>query len=166
MTRTLFLVFALLYAGIGCAATFGDFTFDVEPSLPVAGAPFDIRVGVAAGSCHRLAPLLPTTALGEHIIRVEVVTSDMCTSNPAQERTYAMPPLAAGSYTFRYALCGVTVFGYSCAALGDETVTVVPAEAAGDIRVVPTLSESGVAVTALIVLLAAFVSLVEQSRRS
>lgn len=166
MIRTALLVFSVFYSGILWAGTFDKFSFTVLPASPVAGEPFSIKVNVVAGSCHQLSPLLPITNLGADIIRVEVVISDICTVNPAQERVYQIPPLAAGEYTFRYAFCGVTVLGYSCTTIGEDTVVVSPGSVPARPHAVPTSSWAGMAATVLFVLLAAFARLIGQERKS
>lgn len=143
MRALLFLV--ALMAAMPCVAQqANNFTFTVLPSSPIAGQGFQVRVGLAALSCYRLPPSLPTTDLGNNVIRFDVIVPDSCAAFPQQEATYPVGGLAAGQYTFRYALCPqfVPPIPNSCSTLTEQSVTVGGGASVGSIPTIGVLGEA------------------------
>lgn len=142
------------------------YKFTVLPSSPEAGRPFNIRVNVAASSCHVLQPLFPASPQGSNTFRFEVVITDGCIPNlPAQERLYEIAPLPAGLYVFRYAFCGSGVFGYNCTTIREANVSVAPGAVARQVHTVPAWSWGGKASMIALMVFGAFASLQELSSR-
>lgn len=159
MNRIVAAIFLVFLSGFARGATPNDYTFTLIPASPTAGEPFALRVDVAPGGCWPLHPLLPVSPQGSNVLRLEIVISDMCTPNlPAQERTYEIASLGAGAYTFRYAFCGPTMFGYTCTDVRDVPVTVVAEALSARPHTVPIWSRAGMVATVALFVLAALAS--------
>lgn len=154
MTRILLFLGLCLQAGIAVCSVAEDFTFTVIPSSPTSALPIRLQVDVESGSCYRLPTFLETTRPGDNIVQFEILIDDTCAPNlPSQQEVYNVGPFAAGQYVFRYALCGVTMSGYTCTIL-HSTPIVVGLHAAPQPSVVP--SNGIVSAALLLVLIVAF----------
>ena len=156
MNRMAMMLVLVLFSGFLHAGTSDKYSFAVLPPSPIAGESFSINVSVSEGSCHVLLPIFPVSPQGSNVIRFEVVVGDTCTPNlPAQERTYSIGPLDVGSYTFRYAFCGSTVFGYNCSTIRESAVTVVPGAVSPRAHTVPIWSLAGMGTAIVLIALVA-----------
>lgn len=150
MTRILLFLGLCLHAGIAMCSVAEDFTFTVIPGAPTPAVPIRIQVDVEAGSCYRLPTFLEVTRPGENVVQFEILIDDTCMPNlPLQQEIYDVGPLAAGNYVFRYALCGVTMSGYTCTILDSASIA-VGLHAAPQPSVVPS---SGIASAATLFVL-------------
>ena len=103
--RALVVVLLLLIITRVTAQNPHPYAFEVLPASPIAGQPFQLRVTVPALECLTLPNATVVTPLAGNIVQYELHMTDACFPNPAQERTYDVPSLFAGVYTFRLATC-------------------------------------------------------------
>lgn len=131
------------------------YAFTVIPAQPTGGQAFQIRVTKAFDPCGLpLHPtILPTKDLGGGVIQYIVPGGDGCELNlPPQDITYNVPALAAGSYTFRFDICGF--FPTDCYTLEERAVTVL-GQAGFTRHTIPTLSSLGAISLAALLCIAA-----------
>jgi hypothetical protein len=151
--RSFVLLMLMLLSG-GVKAQETTFTFSAVPSMPVPQQPFQIRIEVSPATCYVLPGDLDVTALGGNVIRYDLWLSESCGPIPDQERSYFVPALPAGVYTFRFAICSQPIPGNEpCTIHSEQTVFV---GGAPQPSVIPTLSLFGLPLLlSLITLLAA-----------
>lgn len=147
----------LLVAAPAASAGTAYYTFHLVPALPRADAPFALRVVTPANMCVPLGSQLGVQRAGA-VVRYQVFSSDGCFPNlPADDRTYAVPALGAGRYTFRSEVCGFQPTADSpdgCGRLEERSVAMFGA--AGAPFTVPALSGAAAVLAMLAVLAGAW----------
>jgi hypothetical protein len=159
--RGLVLVLFLLVATRATAQSPNYYGFEVLPPSPVAGQPFQLRVTLSALSCLLLPEAVIVTPLAGNVVQYELHMDDVCFPHPDQERSYSVPPLAAGQYTFRLASCLHAVPplpNEQCYTARERAVTVV---AAGNIEPsgIPSLSVWSLSLLAAVAALLGFAAM-------
>lgn len=83
------------------------YTFYVVPETPMADQPFQIRVVTQPNMCVPLSEQLGVQQAG-NVVHYKIFSSDACypPNLPAEDKTYPVPPLPSGTYTFRFEVCG------------------------------------------------------------
>lgn len=150
------LALALMQKGLAAVVALGvNYTFTVVPSQPVAGQAFEIRITQPFDGCGiPLPPLIDTADLGNGVIRYAIPGYDYCELNvPSETRSYSVPALPAGIYTFQFAACGL--FPVDCHTFEERVVTVLPAPRR---FTVPGLTPVGAAVSIMLLAAAAIVN--------
>jgi hypothetical protein len=133
------------------------YTFHVIPDTPQAGQPLQIRIVTEPNMCVPLPADLEVQALDGNVVRYNIVSSDGCEppNIPAEDRVYSVPSLPAGTYTFRFFVCGLQPTDESpdgCSLLEELSVSVLGVS--GRRVTVPTLS-GFVAILAVLAMLGA-----------
>lgn len=134
--------FLILMLVVGAAAgQDARFSFTVIPNPPAANQPFQVRVTLAALSCYTLPSAIIATHPSPNVVQYELHMDDSCLPLPEQQRTYSVPALSPGQYTFRLAGClrpDPLLPPPSCGIAAEQTVSValVPLTA----NVIPILS--------------------------
>ena len=103
--RSLIMSLILLIASSAYGQSPNYYTFEVLPIEPIAGQTFEIRVTLQALSCLFLPDEVVVTPIAGNIVQYELHMEDVCFPYPEQRRIYQVSPLAAGTYTFRFASC-------------------------------------------------------------
>lgn len=139
-------IFVLFVALAGSAvAQDPRYSFTVSPTSPVAGQSFELQVTLRELSCVLLPDSVAVTSLPGNVVQYELHMTDNCFPYPEQNKTYVVPGLPAGSYTFRLATCLHAIPpapDEACFSAVERPVVVVSGNSGT--QAVPLLSMSGV----------------------
>lgn len=148
------LLLLTLLAG-NVAAQDTTYAFTVSPDPPIANQEFQIHVAMSPPSCVILPDAMTVTSFPGNVIRYEVHVPDFCSLPlPPQERTYTLPALPPGAYTFRFAVCTSAIPPLEpCSIVGEQAALIVGSGASLPPSAIPSLSSWGLAVLAGIAVL-------------
>ena len=103
MGRVVALLLVLVCGSV--AAQSWNYEFEVHPTSPRAGEPFQILVGLRAFACLRLPEEVVVNSFPGNVVQYEQHMDDVCFPYPEQRRIYNVPALPVGVYTLRLASC-------------------------------------------------------------